>query len=180
MSIIQTFSEMGLERGVIVAWAEPRCGQRMKPRFGKRPFSRKLLYAFLILVAYICIVTYQNSDVPLSPIIFVTIVLYIFLIGAFLIAVSYVIMKLLDYAHKRNIWIYTDGVLITHARDRVTLRKPDIKSMFVYQVGEGVVYALETLLNTGKSYVVVLPSEIESSVLVERLRNLDYLVEINA
>lgn len=172
MRIAQTIGEVGLEQGVVAAWSEPRAGQSLKPKFGARPFPRKPLYALLIVVAFFGLSILQSPEALVS--------LKLVAVALLLIAVAWPVVMLLDRMTKRNVWIYLDQIIITHARNRVVLRKPDLKDAFIYRVGKPSVLALELILTTGKSHVVALPSETEPAELVECLRNIGYQVESDA
>ncbi|MDE2000809.1 MAG: hypothetical protein KGI52_17990, partial [Burkholderiales bacterium] len=56
MQILQTIGELSLENGAIAAWAEPRAGQGLRPKFGARPLPKKLIYMILILEGFVFLI----------------------------------------------------------------------------------------------------------------------------
>jgi len=125
VQVRQTIGELGLEKGVIVAWAEPRDGQKLKPRFGSRYFPKKLLYALLILIGFFSFQVVSKGRGPTTGDI-------AFIILAPLIAVSlaWPLLNILDRSTKRNIWVYRDGILVTHARIRLFYQRRVLRRCF--------------------------------------------------
>lgn len=169
MPISQTMSELGLERGVVAAWSEPRSGQTLKPRFGARPFPRKLIFAVLLVIAYVGIVSWNDIQ-DLSTV--------ALLIGASLVfvVIAWPLLVILDRVNKRNVWVYVDQILVTHARDRVVLPKSELKEAILYRANNPEDIALEFILTNGKSTVVGVPSEVDPTTLIATLRGVGYQV----
>jgi hypothetical protein len=172
VQVRQTIGELGLEKGVIVAWAEPRDGQKLKPRFGSRYFPKKLLYALLILIGFFSFQVVSKGRGPTTGDIAIIIL-------APLIAVSlaWPLLSVLDRSTKRNIWVYRDGILVTHARDKIVLPKTSLKEVFLYRSTKGMIPAMELLSKKGKSIVVAISSDMAIDELVTALGANGYAVQ---
>jgi|SRR6266850_2758295 len=171
MRIAQTVGELGLEKGVLAAWPEPRSGQALKPRFGSRPFPRKPIYAALSLLAFLAVGA-LGKGMPISP----TAMLGALVGVVVLIGLAWPLMNLLDRMTKRNVWIYPDRVMITHANSRWTIGKADLKKVVVYPVGTSRI-AFEFVRQSGRSHVVALAEDIDLDELLIHLGNGGYAVE---
>ena len=169
MPVVQTIAEMGLEREALALWSEPRFGQGLKPKFGSRPFPKKLLYAVLILFSYVAYVVWTSGrSIPVSVAVLVPIVL---------VALAWPLAIALDRLNRRNVWIYPNRIVVSHARDRIVLLKSGLSKVFVYRLEKHATVAIEFLSSKGKSIVVAVPSEVPVSDLISTLSNLGYPVE---
>jgi hypothetical protein len=172
VSISQTINEVGLERGIVAAWAEPRAGQALKPRFGSRPFPRKLIYVVLILVVCVGFTSWQHGQDAVTSAKWIVASLAC-------AAVAWPLLVLLDRTSRRNVWVYTDKMIVTHARDRVVLPRAELKQTYLYRDSKTASLALELVLTNGNATVVGLPSDVEPTKLITTLRNIGYQVESN-
>lgn len=168
MRVLQTISELGLEKGVITLWSEPRAGQRLKPRFGSRPFPKKSLCVLLILETYFFVWLLANGNTLSNPML---------VLVAIAIATAWPLVIALDRLTSRNVWVYADRILITHARARSVLQKEEIKQVFVYHVKKSTLNVVEFLSVRGISTVIAMTEEMEVSGFVACLRKLGYSVE---
>lgn len=169
MRIGQTIAELGLEKNAIAVWSEPTAGQRLKPKHGTRhlPSLKKPLYAILIFGGFFLFRYLTDGDEISFPLI-------AFIIVA--VAIAWPLVIGLDRLHRRNVWIYVDRIIITHAQDRVVLPKAELKQVFLYRTSSPDLYAMELLLVGGRSSVVGLPNEVALSDLVVRLKENGYSV----
>jgi hypothetical protein len=169
MSIAQTIDELGLENRAITAWSEPKIGQRLKPNFGSRHFPKKPLYAILILVGFFSFSAMVNGykGSYLLPVLFPIVA----------VAIAWPLIIFLDRLNRRNVWVYPDRILVTHARERIVLPKSELKQIFLYQAKKPIIPAMELLTVNGKSTVVGLPSEVAVSEIFATLSNLGYTVK---
>lgn len=94
-----------------------------------------------------------------------------------LVTLAWPLLILLDRMNRRNVWVYPDRVLITHARDRVVVRRSELKQVYLYRLDKPPGFALEFLSTTGESNVVGLPSEVEPRELLTNLCSVGYQVE---
>ena len=172
MRVLQTADEIGLESGVAVLWSEPRSGQRLKPRFGSRPFPKKAFYAIALLAAYLIFSVASNGAAP-GP----KELLLLLFVAVAAVFIAWPLMILLDRINRRNVWVYSDRVLVTHARDREIISKSDVKNIYVYRAQEPITIAIEFLTSKGKSLVVGLPEEMKVSDLIQTLSSLGYPVQ---
>jgi hypothetical protein len=166
--VAQTIREVGLETGATAIWAEPRRGQGLKPRFGSRPFPRKPLYAVLIISGLVALIALlKRSPISTWQIAFVSLLA---------VGIAWPIAILLDRLNRRNVWVYNDRILITHANARVVVLKSDINSVVVYRVSLPSLVAVEFVSLSGKSNVVALPQEIAVADLISKLQTAGYVV----
>lgn len=167
MRINQSIDEIGLEKCAIAAWAEPRRGQRMKPKFGSRPFPKKLLYVLLIIACYFgYVLLFKRHSLSIQ---------------AALLPIGFVIawptLILIDRMQKRNVWVYQDTIWVTHARDRIVLPRSELQQIILYREQKYSMLAMELLSNNGQSTVVALPAEMVVADLLMTLRNFNYSVK---
>lgn len=167
MRIAQTIGELGLEKGILAAWPEPRAGQGLRPKFGTRPFPRKPLYAVLLVLIFIFGSAAAKGS-TVSPFMIVGTVAAV--------GIAWPLVSLLDRITRRNVWIYPDRVLVTHANDKVTVGKSDLKQVVVYAVRGPALFAFEFVEHGGKSHVVAVPDDVNLDELLDHLRNGGYEV----
>jgi hypothetical protein len=163
-----TIRELGLERGVVAAWSEPRAGQRLKPRFGTRRFPKKILYALLMLTGYIGFVAFSKGDTPSLQ--------QLILWPLIAVGIAWPLLIGLDRLSQRNVWVYTDRILVTHGGDRVVLLKSAIKQIVVYQASNLAIPAMEFVTLKGQSTVVALPDTMNALELLTVLANLGFAI----
>lgn len=169
MSILQTIGEVGLEKNALLVWAEPRSGQSLKPKFGVRPFPKKIIYTFLIVISSVFFIGInKGASFPLYFYVFAAIT---FTFLAWIIVIS------LDKLSKRNVWVSENFITISHANSRITLPKIKINKIVIYNTKKPTLYALEVVLDRGKSIVVGVPKALPVSDVHAGVMKLGYSVE---
>lgn len=167
MRVFQTIDELGLENKAIAIWSEPTAGQWLKPRFGSRHLPKKPIYAILILFCFLLFGALINGHtIHFQELIFPIIT----------VVIAWPLIIALDRLHRRNIWVYSDRILVTHARDRTLLPKTAVKQIFLYRTKRPTLLAMELLSVNGKSTVVGLPNDAGLSDLLGSLHKIGYQV----
>ena len=158
LNIRQSLRELGLEHGAILAWAEPKAGQSLSPKFGRKPFPKKLIYSILLVAtmdAYFFL-----RGIHLTPIILV--------LGSIaLMVIAWPILKLLDRLVARNVWIYSDRILVTHSADQISIGKDTVLTVHIYKTKPLNIIAVEFQCQNNTSTVVAFPNNILSNELID-------------
>lgn len=170
MKIVQTISELGLENKAEAFWAEPRAGQSLKPKFGSRPLSKKFIYSiFLLMIFFFFFDPLEGNIYSIS---------FYIILPLLLMALAWPVLIILDRFNKRNVWVYQERIIISHARDKLVLPKTDIKKIVIYPSKTVSLKAIEFLLDNRKSIVVGIPNEVDIPALLKVLNSLGYPVQI--
>jgi len=167
LNIKQTISELGLKQGAILAWSEPKVGQSLSPLFGRNQFPKKLFYSILLVAAMDTYLFLKGTF--LTPVVLAA--------GSIaLLAIAWPILKLIDRLTARNIWIYQNGVLVTHSGDRISIEKNTILKVHIYKTRLPNILAIEFQHHNNSSIVVAVPSNLPDKELTDALIGSGYPV----
>jgi hypothetical protein len=150
-----TSGELGMDKGALTYWQEPK-GISTKPRFGKKPFPRQILKAFMLLFLFtVGLFVLGRAEISISTI------FYFMLTFSVLILMAFPLLLLLDRFGSKKLWIYKDAIVRSHGSHKEALYFENVDSLHMYKShSEDTTTTLEFVLKTGRTFITALPDYI--------------------
>lgn len=174
--VLQTISELGLEKGTAAVWCEPRQARFLRSRHGNRYIPWKWILAVVVSFGTIAALYSKKSGAISNVLLTEFLVVSIFcVVGTVLLLAS------LDYISNKNVWVYSDAILRTHSSTRELYRFSDVANAVVYSVAmKDVPYVLELVFYSGRSVPIGVSSSVTIYELIEILRFSGVIVHVES